>query len=118
MIQLVPHMRILVAVEPTDFRRGIDGLAAVCRQRLDADPFSGTVFVFTNRARTAIKILVYDGDAFWLCLRRLSRGRLSWWPQSSGAPAERLAAQELAVLLYNGRPEEARFPEAWRRITP
>ncbi|MEK7838066.1 MAG: IS66 family insertion sequence element accessory protein TnpB [candidate division NC10 bacterium] len=46
MIQLTPHLRILVAVEPTDFRRGIDGLCRVCRQALDCDPMSGTVFVF------------------------------------------------------------------------
>jgi transposase len=53
-------MRILVAVEPIDFRAGIDGLVGACRQRLQADPFSGAVFVFGNRARTAIKVLTYD----------------------------------------------------------
>ena len=60
MIQVTPQMRVLVAVEPVDFRRGIDGLAARCRQALKADPFSGTVFVFRNRSGTAIKALVYD----------------------------------------------------------
>ncbi|MEW5803213.1 MAG: IS66 family insertion sequence element accessory protein TnpB [bacterium] len=60
MIQLTPQMRILVAVEAVDFRRGIDGLARVCRQVMGADPFSGWVFVFRNRRRTAIKVLVYD----------------------------------------------------------
>ena len=71
MIQITPHMRILVAVEPVDFRAGIDGLAAACRKHLLADPFSGGVFVFGNRARTGIKILVYDGQGFWLCHKRL-----------------------------------------------
>ena len=71
MIQLTPHMRILVAVEPIDFRAGIDALAAACTARLDADPFSGALFVFGNRARTAIKILVYDGQGFWLCANQL-----------------------------------------------
>jgi transposase len=51
MIQITPHMRILVAVEPIDFRAGIDGLAAACRKRLQADPFSGCLFVFSNRTR-------------------------------------------------------------------
>ncbi len=60
MIQLTRHMRILVAIEPADFRKGIDGLAAVCRGHLYEDPFSGTVFVFRNRRATAVKILVYD----------------------------------------------------------
>jgi transposase len=66
-IQLTPQMRILVALAPADFRRGIDGLARVCREALRADPFSGAVFVFRNRRATAIKILAYDGQGFWLC---------------------------------------------------
>ena len=74
MIQITPQMRILVAVEPTDFRRGIDGLARVCKDVLRHDPFSGWVFVFRNRPATALKILVYDGQGFWLCHKRLSRG--------------------------------------------
>ena len=61
MIQLTPQMRILLAVEPADFRRGIDGLAQLCRQRLGTDPLSGAMFVFANRRRKALKILLYDG---------------------------------------------------------
>ena len=67
MIQLTPQMRILVAIEPADFRKGIDGLARVAREQLDSDPFSGSIFVFRNRRGTAVKILVYDGLGFWLC---------------------------------------------------
>ncbi len=58
MIQLVPQLRILLACEPVDFRKGIDGLAAVCRGPLAADPFSGALFVFRNRSGTALKLLV------------------------------------------------------------
>ena len=85
MIQITPHMRILVAVEPVDFRAGIDGLVAACRKRLEADPFSGALFVFRNRARTGVKILVYDGQGFWLCHKRLSSSRFAWWPDWSAA---------------------------------
>jgi transposase len=60
MIQITPQMRILVAVEPVDFRAGIDGLARLCKQQLASDPFSGTLYVFRNRRGTAIKILAYD----------------------------------------------------------
>ena len=89
MIQITPHMRILVAVEPIDFRAGIDGLVSACRQRLEADPFSGALFVFGNRARTAIKILVYDGQGFWMCHKRLSSGQFAWWPAGHEQPAAR-----------------------------
>ena len=64
MIQITAQMRVLVGVEPADFRAGIDGLAARCRTVLEVDPFSGAVFVFRNRRRTAIKVLVYDGKGF------------------------------------------------------
>lgn len=61
MLAIVPQMRLLLAVEPVDFRRGIDGLAALCRQRLQADPMSGALFIFGSRNRKSIKILAYDG---------------------------------------------------------
>ena len=111
-------MRILVATEPADFRKGIDGLARVCRERLASDPFSGTVFVFRNRRRTAIKILVYDGQGFWLCQKRLSQGRLRHWPGSGGRPERELLAHELQVLLAGGDPEATGAAPLWRRIVP
>ncbi len=106
-------MRIFAASEPVDFRRGIDGLAAECRRRLEQDPFSGAVFLFRNRKGTAIKILTYDGFAFWLCHRRLSKGRLKWWPQGGSCI---LAARELQVMLWNGDPRSVRYDHEWRRI--
>jgi transposase len=95
MIQITPQMRVLVAVEPVDFRRGIDGLAQVCRARLGADPFTGTVFVFRNRRGTSIKLLVYDGQGFWLCQKRLSHGRFRFWPGTRSAAGASLQAHEL-----------------------
>ncbi len=61
MIQITPTMRILVAVEAVDFRRGIDGLAQLCRVTLGADPFSGTLFVFRSRSGTSLRVLAHDG---------------------------------------------------------
>lgn len=55
-------MRVLLAIEPVDFRKGIDGLAKVCREVLKSDPFSGYVFIFRNKRGSAIKILMYDGQ--------------------------------------------------------
>jgi transposase len=117
-IQLTPHLRILIAVEPTDFRQGIDGLCRVCRQKLQSDPMSGAVFVFRNRRAKALKILVYDGQGFWLCQKRLSAGRFRFWPSGDGtAPARRLQAHELQVLLACGNPAAARGAPPWRRVS-
>ena len=116
MIQLTPHMRILVAIEPVDFRKGIDGLARVCREALGRDPFSGGVFVFCNKNRKAVKILVYDGQGFWLCQKRLSKGRFGGWPQSVSAASRTLQAHQLAVLLSGGNPEAAAGVPPWRRV--
>jgi len=117
MIHLTPHLRILVAVAPADFRRGIDGLCRVCRQELESDPMSGVVFVFRNRCARALKILVYDGQGFWLCQKRLSTGRFRFWPSSDrGGRTRRLEAHELGVLLACGDPEAARGASPWRRL--
>jgi transposase len=115
MIQLTPQSRVFIAIEPIDFRKGIDGIAQSCRQILDADPFSGAIFVFRNRARTSIKILSYDGTGFWLCLKRLSKGKLQWWPNSQAA-CERLSHKALSILIWNGDPANARLAEDWREI--
>ena len=76
MIAIMPQMRLLVAVEPVDFRRGIDGLVAVCRQKLQADPMSGALFIFGSRNRKSIKILAYDGQGFY-CFRSGFRAGVS-----------------------------------------
>ena len=118
MIQLTPQMRLLVAVVPVDFRRGIDGLARVCREVLSADPFSGTVFAFRNRRGTAIKLLAYDGQGFWLCQKRLSSGKFRYWPESRGAVHREFLAHELGVLLAGGDPARMHAAPQWRSVTP
>ncbi len=118
MLQITPQMKILVAVEPADFRRGIDGLARLCREALQHDPFTGAVFVFRNRKGTALKLLTYDGQGFWLCHKRLSQGRFSWWPAANDGPAQRLVAHQLAVLLSAGDPTRTGAAADWRSVGP
>lgn len=116
MLQLSAQSRIFLALEAADFRKGIDGLCALCRQRLGEDPLGGAIFVFRNRRGTSLKLLCYDGQGFWLCQKRLSQGRLKWWPSSSAQAQLGLSARELQVLLWNGNPERLELAEDWRRV--
>jgi transposase len=116
MLQLTPQSRIFLALDPVDFRKGIAGLAAVCRQVLHQAPLSGAVFVFRNRTATSVKLLLFDGQGYWLCTKRLSQGRFQWWPRSQDE-AVPLDARELLVLLWNGVPGQAQMAPDWRRLT-
>ena len=115
MLQLIPHHRLLLAVNPVDFRRGIDGLAAACQLVLNEQPLSGTVFVFANRSRTAVKILVYVGHGYWLCHRRFSKGKLKWWPSSVKKTAA-INAADLQVLLYQGLPHVSQMSAPFKSV--
>lgn len=117
MLQITPHQRLLLAIKPADFRRGIDGLAALCRQVLEEDPFNGTLFVFTNKRRNCVKILAYDGLGFWLSHRRFSQGRLAWWPTQQDVSFS-INPSQLHILLSQGRPLDVSLPSEWRPITP
>src|SRR5947209_11738424 len=114
MLQITPQMRILVAVEAVDFRKGIDSLAELCRAKLDADPFSGCLFVFRSRRATSIKVLVYDGQGFWLATKRLSKGRFRWGPQ--GETAREVQAHQAQWLFAAGNPDWAVAP-VWRKVS-
>ena len=115
MVQLPPQRRIFLATQPVDFRKGIDGLAAVGRQVLGEQPLSGAVFGFRNRSATTLKRLFYDGPGYWLCTKRLAKGRCQWWPRPEGARLP-LSARALLVLLWNGRPSQAQMAHDWRRL--
>lgn len=115
MLQLTPQHRFFLSIEPLDFRKGIDAIVACCKQRLHADPMSGAWFVFTNRRRTAIKLLVYDGQGYWLCMKRFSQGRLAWWPIAAKA-SQRISSQHLQILLYQGNPTMAVIPPDWKSV--
>jgi transposase len=105
MIQLTARTPILLALKPADFRKGIDGLVALCRHQLGQHPRSGSVFVFINRNRTMIRALTYDGTGFWLMTKRLSKGRFQDWPQEH-AIVTPIQAHQLRLLLQGGTPQK------------
>lgn len=116
MIQVTAQTRIFVATAPADFRRGIDGLAKLARDELDCDPFCGALFVFRNKRQTALKILAYDGQGFWLCQKRLSSGRFRHWLDSETNSHGILEGHELSVLLRGGDPNAVKGAQSWRAL--
>lgn len=101
MFGLTPATRIYLAVEAVDMRKGFDGLYGLVRDRLDQDPLSGHLFLFSNRTRTRLKALLWDGSGLWVCAKRLERGRFRWPAPGEKQLSVNLRAEELA-LLVNG----------------
>lgn len=118
MLQITPQMRIRVAVEPVDGRKGIDSLAHLCREKLKDDPHSGGIFIFRNRRGTMLRILTFDGQGFWLATKRLSKGRFQHWPKAKDDSASvALLAHQVQLLLAAGDPSVDAAP-IWRPVTP
>ena len=76
---------------------------------------SGKVFIFRSRRGTAIKLLAYDGQGFWLATKRLSKGRFKWWP-TGVEPARTLRAHQAQLLLAAANPD-AEAPPVWRQVS-
>jgi transposase len=116
MIHITAQMRVLVAIESVDGRKGIESLMQVCQEHLCEDPFSGCVFVFRSRRGTSIRLLSYDGQGYWLAQKRLSKGRFRWWPESN-SPAKALEAYEAQLLMVAGDVSRVRAAPMWRRVS-
>ena len=116
MIHITAQMRVLVAIEPVDGRKGMDSLVRVCQGQLGEDPMTGCVFVFRSRRGTSIRLLSYDGQGHWLAQKRLSQGRFTWWPESDSA-AKRLEAYEAQLLMVAGDVSRVCAAPMWRRVS-
>lgn len=110
MLNLSAATRAYVAIQPVDLRQSFNGLFGCVQQQLRQDPLSGHLFVFCNRARNRLKILVWDGSGLWVCAKRLERGRFSW-PRAETALAT-LRNEEL-IALTSGL--EVRAKRGWYR---
>lgn len=118
MLTLPPTVRIFVAAEAVDLRRGFDGLAAATRHILRQNPLSGHLFCFVNRRRNRIKILLWQPSGFVLLYKRLERGRLRFPLQP--APGQRhieMSATDLALMMEGIDLRGARRRPQWAPLT-
>jgi transposase len=111
-ILVPPGVRVLLATQPVDFRRGMDSLAALVQQALRTDPFAGDVFVFRSKRMDRVKILMFDGTGLCLYSKKLEAGRFCWPSPAQGTV--RLTAAQLATLL-EGLPWDRLEPRPARR---
>jgi len=113
MLAVSPYAKILLAIEPVDFRKGMDALVRLCQHQFRQAPFEGHFFIFRNRRKTDIKVLHYDRQGFCLFHKRLSTGRFNHWPTAQ-MPLISLSETELHVLLANGNPLAIEEQAPWR----
>jgi transposase len=105
--------KIYVAVEAVDTRKGFEGLYGLVRDSLGQDPLSGHLFLFTNKSRTRLKALVWDGSGLWVCAKRLEKGRFRW-PEAEDKHSVTMRPEELAMLV-NGLDVKQTRQRNWYR---
>src|SRR5579871_6078976 len=92
MFGIGPATRIYLAAGATDMRKGFEGLYGLVRDRLQLEPLSGHIFIFSNAPRNRLKLLFWDGSGLWVCGKRLEKGRFRWTEQSGTQPGRTGAA--------------------------
>jgi transposase len=107
MIMARPEISVLIATRPVDFRKQMDGLAALVKEALGANPFSGTIYVFRSKRNDRVKLLWFDGTGICLMAKRLEGRQFRWPPIKDGTM--RLTPAQLATLLEGLE---------WSRIEP
>ena len=102
MLSFSGSLKIWVALEPCDMRKGYDGLAALVSQRFELEARNGALYVFTNKNRTRLKILYWDGSGLWVMGKRLEEGRFSWPQPADGEKIKLALRPEALALLTDG----------------
>ena len=111
----IPSSTKLWFAAAVDLRLGFDGLAGLVRTQLHADPLSGHLFLFTNRDRTRLRVLVWDGSGLWVCAKRLERGRFGWPKAQAETRSVTMRPEELAMLLNGLDPAQTKQRRGWYR---
>ena len=117
MFGLGPATKIYMGVDAVDMRKGFEGLYGLVRDHLGHDPLSGHLFLFTNRSRTRLKALVWDGSGLWVCAKRLERGSFGW-PGATGERSVTMRPEELAMLVNGLDLSQVRPRKNWLRGAP
>jgi len=112
-----PATKIYLAAEAVDMRKGFEGLYGLVRDQLGLDPLSGHLFLFTNRAHTRLKVLVWDGSGLWVCAKRLERGQFGW-PDANHARSVTIRPEELTLLVNGMDLAQAHPRKDWYRREP
>ena len=102
MLSFTGSLKVLVALEPCDMRKGFNGLYALVSERLGEDVKSGALFVFSNRRHTRIKIIYWDGTGIWLLTKRLEAGTFAWPQSVAGETAKLKLRPEALAMLTDG----------------
>ena len=118
MLTLPAAVRVYLAAEPVDLRRGHDGLGAVVRNAWKLDPFAGHLFVFVGRRLDRVKILFWDRNGFVVYYKRLSKGRFRMPKVSASATRVELDATTLAMLLDGIDVKRVERPARWSPPSP
>jgi transposase len=98
MISFSGSLKVYVALDPIDMRKGFESLYAAVSEKLHADVKSGAIFAFTNKTRTRLKVLYWDKTGLWLMTKRLEKGTF-FWPRAAEAGATRMSLEPAAFAM-------------------
>ena len=102
MLSFTGGLKVFIAMEPCDMRKGFEGLYAAVSEKLQADVKSGALFVFTNNKRTRLKVLYFDGTGLWLMTKRLEQGTFCWPRAAESGQTKLQLAPEAFAMLTDG----------------
>jgi len=98
MLSFPGSLKVFLAVQPADMRKGFNGLYALVTERMAEDPRQGALFVFTNHRYNRIKILYWDGTGLWVMTKRLEKGTFAW-PKGLEPEATKLRLKPEALSM-------------------